>query len=608
MAAEFLCAFLLLAWRWPWAPAARRVLTALEGPWLAPLIVALFALDLQLERLSLTLPPLAPLPLLLRETCRAGLAATSPVSAPDADAGFNPSYGPTAFQSLYMRVEAAECALAIERIKHIVSDIEAMAPQVAAPLRAPLPDGGGGGGGALSATALAGGGALAPVQSEQDVVLPAFYTRPGCQMDQQVEEARWLAMQARPWAPAIAACAAKAGALAKAVEVAALKKRLQLVEAAAAAHEAALQANLGALAAHAARLEALEAPGAQGGSPAPSALTATLATEVAAGGGGDGPASAHGKSPPAPEAPGAQGGSPAPSALTATLATLATEVAAGGGGDGPASAHGKSPPAPAAGEAPAPAAGAPAPNASAPTSAAAAPQEPAAPPPLLSLGGGGGAAATATEGTTPVFGTPVPQPLAPAPGVADPTLGLSRAEVLGGGEPGSVSSAAPWARHLGYSSLRGARYRVSSAARAAYEAAMGEEACDVVAGLAVQNEARKGAAGSGGGGDAAAAAAAVAKELAFFAQNKSNSVWSSSIFVRADEADTTALKAAITGAEHTPYANGLFLFDIACKPDFPASPPHVLIVSREGGGVRWNPNRASASSPFPPARARKRAR
>ena len=94
----------------------------------------------------------------------------------------------------------------------------------------------------------------------------------------------------------------------------------------------------------------------------------------------------------------------------------------------------------------------------------------------------------------------------------------------------------------------------------------------------------------GSGAPTASALAAVNRELAFLSANKSNSVWPSSICLRVDDTNVMSMKALITGAPHTPYANGIFLFDLALPPNYPAAPPHVLIASRGGGTIRWNPN------------------
>ena len=44
------------------------------------------------------------------------------------------------------------------------------------------------------------------------------------------------------------------------------------------------------------------------------------------------------------------------------------------------------------------------------------------------------------------------------------------------------------------------------------------------------------------------------------------------IFVRQDEGSMAVLRAVITGPVETPYALGLFTFDIFCPPEYPPSP------------------------------------
>jgi ubiquitin-protein ligase len=64
----------------------------------------------------------------------------------------------------------------------------------------------------------------------------------------------------------------------------------------------------------------------------------------------------------------------------------------------------------------------------------------------------------------------------------------------------------------------------------------------------------------------------------------------SSIFVRCDDTRMDLLKALIVGPEGTPYANGLFEFDILLPPSYPHAPPQVRLITTGGGQVRFNPN------------------
>ncbi|RVW69392.1 putative ubiquitin-conjugating enzyme E2 39 [Vitis vinifera] len=60
-----------------------------------------------------------------------------------------------------------------------------------------------------------------------------------------------------------------------------------------------------------------------------------------------------------------------------------------------------------------------------------------------------------------------------------------------------------------------------------------------------------------------------------------------SIFVRVYERRIDLLRAVIVGAVGTPYHDGLFAFDLAFPPDYPAHPPQVHYRSF---GLRLNPN------------------
>lgn len=60
-----------------------------------------------------------------------------------------------------------------------------------------------------------------------------------------------------------------------------------------------------------------------------------------------------------------------------------------------------------------------------------------------------------------------------------------------------------------------------------------------------------------------------------------------SIFVRAYETRIDLLRAAIVGAAGTPYHDGLFFFDIAFPPDYPAHPPKVR---HRSFGLKLNPH------------------
>lgn len=66
--------------------------------------------------------------------------------------------------------------------------------------------------------------------------------------------------------------------------------------------------------------------------------------------------------------------------------------------------------------------------------------------------------------------------------------------------------------------------------------------------------------------------------------------YTNSIFTVSDESNTDHMQALITGATDTPYAYGVFLFDIFCHDSFPAAPPEMKLLTTGSGTVRFNPN------------------
>eukprot|EP01063_Lacrimia_lanifica_P034432 TRINITY_DN6367_c0_g2_i1.p1 TRINITY_DN6367_c0_g2~~TRINITY_DN6367_c0_g2_i1.p1 ORF type:complete len:1434 (+),score=607.00 TRINITY_DN6367_c0_g2_i1:285-4304(+) len=63
-----------------------------------------------------------------------------------------------------------------------------------------------------------------------------------------------------------------------------------------------------------------------------------------------------------------------------------------------------------------------------------------------------------------------------------------------------------------------------------------------------------------------------------------------SVFVRADENRMDVMKVIITGPEESPYAFGMFVFDVLLPSGYPDHPPMVLLRTTGGGTVRFNPN------------------
>ena len=62
------------------------------------------------------------------------------------------------------------------------------------------------------------------------------------------------------------------------------------------------------------------------------------------------------------------------------------------------------------------------------------------------------------------------------------------------------------------------------------------------------------------------------------------------IYIRYDCDDPSYMKCMMTGPEGTPYAWGLFEFDIFVPPNYPNIPPKVTFKTTNGGQFRFNPN------------------
>ncbi|EFI28700.1 ubiquitinating enzyme [Coprinopsis cinerea okayama7 len=77
----------------------------------------------------------------------------------------------------------------------------------------------------------------------------------------------------------------------------------------------------------------------------------------------------------------------------------------------------------------------------------------------------------------------------------------------------------------------------------------------------------------------------LAKELAVMATSLPPGIW-----VRVDEVRNDAIKVMIAGPQGTPYAGGLFEFDVFMPLQYPNSPPLVHLRTTGRGTVRFNPN------------------
>lgn len=60
--------------------------------------------------------------------------------------------------------------------------------------------------------------------------------------------------------------------------------------------------------------------------------------------------------------------------------------------------------------------------------------------------------------------------------------------------------------------------------------------------------------------------------------------------MRVDESRLDVLKACIVGPDDTPYAKGLYMFDIFLGSAFNQVPPKVKGITTDGGKARMGPN------------------
>ncbi|BGP35026.1 hypothetical protein JCM10296v2_006856 [Rhodotorula toruloides] len=77
----------------------------------------------------------------------------------------------------------------------------------------------------------------------------------------------------------------------------------------------------------------------------------------------------------------------------------------------------------------------------------------------------------------------------------------------------------------------------------------------------------------------------LAKELAVLSTSLPPGIW-----VRVDETRVDVIKCLIAGPEHSPYANGLFEFDIFLPLQYPLVSPVCWLKTTGGNKVRFNPN------------------
>jgi ubiquitin-protein ligase len=66
--------------------------------------------------------------------------------------------------------------------------------------------------------------------------------------------------------------------------------------------------------------------------------------------------------------------------------------------------------------------------------------------------------------------------------------------------------------------------------------------------------------------------------------------FNSCVAIRVDEGRSDVLQALIVPHRDTPYANGVFIFDILFPAEYPTQPPKVQLLTTGGGRIRFNPN------------------
>eukprot|EP01059_Diplonema_ambulator_P017381 TRINITY_DN29377_c0_g1_i1.p1 TRINITY_DN29377_c0_g1~~TRINITY_DN29377_c0_g1_i1.p1 ORF type:complete len:287 (+),score=95.95 TRINITY_DN29377_c0_g1_i1:85-861(+) len=63
-----------------------------------------------------------------------------------------------------------------------------------------------------------------------------------------------------------------------------------------------------------------------------------------------------------------------------------------------------------------------------------------------------------------------------------------------------------------------------------------------------------------------------------------------SVFCVNDESRFDVMRIILTGPEGTPYAHGMFIFDVVCSDTYPKNPPNFLLRTTGEGTVRMSPN------------------
>ena len=66
--------------------------------------------------------------------------------------------------------------------------------------------------------------------------------------------------------------------------------------------------------------------------------------------------------------------------------------------------------------------------------------------------------------------------------------------------------------------------------------------------------------------------------------------YTNSIFIQSNPNHIDLMKTLIVGSEETPYANGMFLFDIYFDDNYPSTPPKMVLMTNGNNSIRFNPN------------------
>jgi len=66
--------------------------------------------------------------------------------------------------------------------------------------------------------------------------------------------------------------------------------------------------------------------------------------------------------------------------------------------------------------------------------------------------------------------------------------------------------------------------------------------------------------------------------------------YTNSIFLKYDESRMDLMKSLIIGSDDTPYASGVYIYDIFLDDTYPNSPPKMNLITTGNNTIRFNPN------------------